>query len=346
VESQITITSIIIIVWLIFPGVVFKRFYYKGQFAKQFGVGLFADRLITSIFWGIIVQIITFLIYSKYFGFTYTGIKSKVVTVYASVSSNKIPDISYDNLEYILGYLAFLIFTSFCLGSLFHFLIRYFKIDLKYPVFRFSNHWNYYFRGEIASMREFKSLKAGKWLTTMVDVVIEDGSENNKLISGFLTQHTISQKTGELEAIYLTGASRYSKNEGKFKPIPGDCVIIPFSKVIDLNLRYTFKVLTDEQKNTIKYDRITSLPFVTISLLIIVFPWFLKINAFLKILGILLGWLTWVMLLMLISNPFKPKDKLSSKMLWTLFVIMVVFLILTLLTLQITPSWEQIKNIF
>ena len=338
-EGQITITTVIIIVWLIFPGVVFKRFYYKGQFAKQFGVGLFADRLITSLFWGIIVQIITFLIYSRSFGFTFTGIKGKASTVYASVADNRVPDISYSNLLYILGYLAFLIIIAYCLGSTIHFIIRYFKIDLKYPVFRFANHWNYYFRGEIVSMREFKSLKKGKWLSTMVDVVIADGSEKNKMISGFLTQHSISQRTGELETIYLTSATRYSQTEKKFNPIPGDCVVIPFDKVIDLNLRYTFQVLTSDQKKGIRFIRLLSCLLISGFLFILIFPWYLNLNVFLKIGGIIFGSITWLLFVIITSNPIdpRPKVKIPEKDLWNLFITMVIFLIITLLLLNIVP---------
>lgn len=338
-ESQITITTIIIIVWLIFPGIVFKRFYYKGQFAKQFGADLFADRLISSIFWGIIVQIITFLIYSRSFGFTFTGIRNKTSAVYASVLANQMPTISYSDLEYILGYLAFLIIIAFCLGSFIHFTVRYFKIDLKYPVFRFANHWNYYFRGEIVSMREFKSLNKGRWLSTTVDVVIDDGSEKNKMISGFLTQHTISHKTGDLESIYLTSATRYSHTDKKFIPIPGDCLVIPFDKVIDLNLRYTFQVINDDQKKQILFRKLLAFCLIAGLLFATIFPWYLKINIFLKIGGVIFGCLTWLLFIIVSLNPLDPRPtaRFPTKDLFVLFFAMVFSLSVTLLLLNITP---------
>jgi len=85
-EAQYTVNSIVFIVSLIVPGVIFKRFYFQGQFTKQFGDGLFADRLITSIFWGIFVQIITFLLYSCIFGFTYTSLKQVIDKAYSEIS--------------------------------------------------------------------------------------------------------------------------------------------------------------------------------------------------------------------------------------------------------------------
>ncbi|RFZ92616.1 hypothetical protein D0C36_14465 [Mucilaginibacter conchicola] len=314
-EGQFTISTIIIIVWLIFPGVIFKRFYFKGQFAKQFGVGLFADRLITSIFWGIVVQIITFLIYSRSFGFTFTSIKSKAEELYGKIADNKMPDLTYDRLTYILGYLAFLILVAFLLGTVFHHLIRLFKIDLKFPVFRFSNHWNYYFRGEIVAMSEFRSLDKGKWLSTMVDIVIDDGTDNNKMISGFLTQHTISQKTGDLEALYLTGAKRYSKTSQAFKDIPGDCLVIPFDKVIDLNLRYTFQALTPLQRKELIFKKAVRFTLSIGFIIILIVPWTFSTEIFNTLLGIIFGITSWILSVIVVSNPFHPNinNRLSLK---------------------------------
>lgn len=260
-EAQYTVNSIVFIVSLIVPGVIFKRFYFQGQFTKQFGAGLFADRLITSIFWGIFVQIITFLFYSRIFGFTYTSIKQVIDKAYIEISKNLLPDFTYVQLSHILGYLVFLLFMSGALGTFLHSLIRVFKIDVFFKVLRFSNEWNYYFKGEILSTSEFKGGKKGKVLSTNIDLLIEDGTEKNKMVSGYLTQYTLSSKTGELETIYLTNAKRYSKSENKFKEIPGDCFIVPFNKVIDMNLIYnTIKVASNEKKQ-LTYNLILNIGF-------------------------------------------------------------------------------------
>jgi len=348
VESPVTISSIVIIVWLIFPGVVFKRFYFQGQFTKQFGAGLFADRLITSIFWGIFVQIITFLIYSHSFGFTFTGIKNKVALVYGNIVSNQMPNITYENLKYILGYLIFLIIIAVILGTVSHKIIRIFKIDVKLEVFRFANHWNYYFRGEILSTREFKSLKKGKWLSTMVDILIDDSTEKNKMVSGFLTQYTISHKTGNLETIYLTGAKRYSQTTKAFKEIPGECLIVPFDKIVDLNLRYTFQVFNKDSKRVIVFKNIIWLSLTIGLLFFLIFPWYLQINIICKLLGIVFGFFSWLLFIIIASNPFQPNAsiKFATKDLWPFFIIMLIFLLLTVFLLGITPSISQLKNLF
>lgn len=221
-EAGVTISSIVLIVILIVPGVFFKRFYFQGEFTKQFGAGLFADRLITSVFWGLIVQIITFIVFSQSFNLTYDTLKEPVNKVYIQLSTNNIPDLTTQNLWYILGYLLMSILISAFLGHFLHKVVRIFKIDVRFRVFRFSNQWNYYFRGDILASDDFKKLRKGKVLSTLVDVVVDTGDGKPKMISGFLSQYNIS-KNGELETIYLTDAKRFSHTTNKFKDVLGDC---------------------------------------------------------------------------------------------------------------------------
>jgi hypothetical protein len=200
-ESQFTISSVVFIVLLIVPGVFFKRFYFQGHFAKQFGAGLFADRLITSIFWGLLIQIITFVIFSNTFNFTFNTIRQPLSQAYGDLSKHSIPDFSTNNLGYALAYMFASIFVAALLGTVLHRIVRFFKIDVKFQVFRFANQWHYYFKGDILSSNDFRNSRSGTVLSTSADVILDNGDGSSKMISGFLTQYTISAKTGELEAI-------------------------------------------------------------------------------------------------------------------------------------------------
>ncbi|HEY4323114.1 MAG TPA: hypothetical protein VGN20_03990 [Mucilaginibacter sp.] len=335
--KEYTISSIIIVVWLIFPGVVFKRFYFQGQFTKQFGVGLFADRLITSIFWGIPVQIATFLIYSRVLNFTFTGIEKNIQEFYEQLSENKFPLISYSTLEYILGYLVCLIITAATLGGICHRIVRIFKVDLKWPVFRFNNHWHYYFRGEVLNTKEFKALKTGKWHTTIVDVVINDGTEGNKMIKGYLTQYTISHKTGDLESLYLTDTMRYSKSQKQYVRVPGDCFVVLYEHVIDMNLLY------NQIKPNLNVRQIIRVIFNIVGFLafiyILIFPWYLNIRVLNKIFGSMTAMITWLFFLVVISFAIDPSSnkKMTKQALIGCLVIGSVFLFFTLVFFKIMP---------
>ncbi|TDE14421.1 hypothetical protein [Dyadobacter psychrotolerans] len=114
----LSIIPVLFVVLIIVPGVFAKRFYFSGVFAKRFGAGDFADRLITSIFWGFIVQVITYLVYSQYFDFTLLDIKEYLVVAYSDLSSNKLPrDFEKYNLWMVLGYVIASIGMSALVGG-------------------------------------------------------------------------------------------------------------------------------------------------------------------------------------------------------------------------------------
>ena len=61
---ELALSSIFLIVVVLFPGLIFRRFYYSGKFTKQFLKGEWSERIVTSIFWGIFSQLITLLFIS------------------------------------------------------------------------------------------------------------------------------------------------------------------------------------------------------------------------------------------------------------------------------------------
>lgn len=311
-EAQFTISSIVFIVLLIVPGVFFKRFYFQGQFAKQFGAGLFADRLITSIFWGIVVQIVTFLVFSRSLNISFDSIKQPVSSAFGSLSKNEIPEVSSENLWYSLGYLLASIFVSALLGSIFHKIVRLLKLDIKLQVFRFANQWNYYFRGDILHTTEFKRGRKGEWLSTLVDVVIDNSDGKTKMFSGFLTQYAISPRTGELETIFLTDAKRYSDQISSFKDIPGDCLAIPYSKVVNLNLRYNFKTAEADKWRRTARKIILTIGYIGF-FLIPLYPWFLENSIAGNLLGILSGLLGWITFIAVVGSIFERKNARTLK---------------------------------
>jgi len=303
-EAEVTISSIVFIVMLIVPGVFFKRFYFRGQFTKQFTSGLFADRLITSIFWGLIVQLITFLLFNKFLNLSYDTIKKPVSSVFKKIGSNTLPDLTSENLTYLLVYIFTSIVISAIFGCLAHWFIRFLKIDSKFEVFRFANNWNYYFRGDSMDFGEFKGRKTGKVLSTLIDVVMEDGSGNTKMFSGFITQYQISADSGALEVLYLTDAQRYSKSAGAFKPVDGDCLIIPYNKVVDMNIRYNIRVVNN---NFYKQFIGAGIAIVSIAslLLILIYPWFLDISFWRISVGIITSIGAWVLIVALLNHLLK-----------------------------------------
>jgi hypothetical protein len=324
---NLALSAIFIITIVVFPGIVFKRFYFQGQFSKQFGGGLFADRIITSIFWGLFIQslAITFFYYTTASDFD--AYKSVIVNTYATISNNELPNVSKEFLIYWLVYIFIVITISISLGFILHTLIRIFGLDVKFPVLRYANHWHYYFKGEILSTKKFQKLKRGKVLSTKADIIVstQDKNGKNTLFTGFITDYSLSNKTGELEFLYLTESKKYKEEDKVFKEFESDCLVIPFSKVENLNLRYIYKKSVNRKRQIIK--KLKNLSFFTIFFSIIILPWFIDFNISVlrTFLGIITGLLTYLFIVTFITRIIEKRPKLNNR--WEVVSYIIVILL-------------------
>lgn len=237
---EVALNSILIFFFIIFPGIVFRRVYFQGEFTKQFNSSTISDSIFKSIIPGILIQVVTLYSYQKFFG-SLNG--QDISDFYKKMSNNNLPEglFSLTILMKVLMYFSLLMAFAIILGMLFWIIVRYLKLDRRMPLFRFNNHWNYYFKGEIQDFKEFKGQFEGKVLLTLADVLMRVEGDKNRLYSGVVTQYTISMKDNSLESIYLTKVSRYKKDEKEgmiLRDIPGECMIIPYSNVVNINLRY------------------------------------------------------------------------------------------------------------
>ncbi|PST84276.1 hypothetical protein C7T94_06025 [Pedobacter yulinensis] len=325
-EAGVTIFSIAYVVVLIVPGIIFKRFFFQGAFSGQFNTGLFADRIITSLFWGILVQIIGILSYSRIVNLGYNDLKNNVQTVYSNLQKNNLPDFDSSELLHMFVYAIYCVILAACLGFFLFKTIRLLGLDLKFPAFRFLNQWHYYFRGEILRTREFRPSGKGRVLSTEVDIIVRDGNDSN-LFSGLLTQYTLNRQN-ELEALYLTGATRYSQSQKGVKAIPGDILIIPYSTVHNLNIRYNYQVRKERERGRYLYITV----FGLVLIFCIVYPWFLEISIWRKVLGVITLFSGWLFLSTYFMSFFRPSA--GAVPLSTGARILIVLLFLTMLTIS------------
>lgn len=332
-DTSVTLFSFAYIVILIVPGIIFKRFYFQGAFSGQFNTGLFADRIITSLFCGILVQIISILTFSRIINVSYLDWRLMLQTLYRNIVDNKLPVITPDQLLNVLFYAVYSVALAAALGFFLFKIIRIFGLDLKFPAFRFHNQWHYYFKGEILRTPEFKSTSRGRVLSTEVDLMLKDNDGKSNLFSGLLTQYTLNTKS-ELDTIYLTGASRFSQSEKGMKHIPGDIFIIPFSTVQNMNIRYNFQVR--QNREIAKYIALSVSGLVLIGSL--VYPWLLDLDIWRKIAGGITLFFSWLYFSILIMSFFPPNSgmqRLSTGARITTVTLLLSFAIATNLILKI-----------
>ena len=240
---EVAVSSILLIVIVLFPGLIFRRFYYWSKFTKQFVKGEWSERIVTSIFWGIISQLITLLLISYILPILQIKLLEKDIIENDIIE--KIRDFSFADMDieedrillfFILGYILFSIIVAGLLGFILHKFVRLFGIDIRIEAFRYSNQWHYIFQGEVPKS---KKQVLFPWVDVTLVTQQEDGKQ--KMIQGVLKDYQINATTGDLEYLYLEKAERYSHTQKDFKKILSDIFVIPSQNIVDLNIRYKYK---------------------------------------------------------------------------------------------------------
>ena len=250
---EVAVSSILLIVIVLFPGLIFRRFYYWSKFTKQFVKGEWSERIVTSIFWGIISQVITLLLISYILPILQIKLLEKDIIENDIIE--KIRGFSFANMDieedrillfFILGYILFSIIVAGLLGFILHKFVRLFGIDIRIEAFRYSNQWHYIFQGEVPKS---KKQVLFPWVDVTLVTQQEDGKQ--KMIQGVLKDYQINATTGDLEYLYLEKAERYSHTQKDFKKILSDIFVIPSQNIVDLNIRYKYK---NEENNIEKAE--------------------------------------------------------------------------------------------
>jgi hypothetical protein len=315
------------------PGIIFKRFYFQGSFSGQFNSGLFADRIISTLFWGILVQLASALTFSKFINASYQDWRLMLQTLYRNIIDNKLPDTTPDQLVLVMAYAIYcVVLAAFC-GSLLYRIVRFLELDLHFPAFRFLNNWHYYFRGEILKTSDFRLTARNKVISTEVDLMLKDNDGKSNLFSGLLTQYTLNSKN-ELETLYLTATERFSQSSNSMKIIPGDIFIIPFSTVQNMNIRYNYQVR--QQRHIVSYAALS------LSALILAigfgYTWMQEISIARKILSTLtlfVSWLAFSSLLISFLPTSNGRHQLSMGAKAVSFSLLLIMLMVSLYILQV-----------
>ncbi len=199
------------------------------------------------------------------------------------------------------------------------------ELDVRFPAFRFLNHWHYYFRGEILKTSDFRNNSLNKVSSTEVDLMLKDNDGKSNLFSGLLSQYTLNGKS-DLENIYLTGTSRFSQTTNVMKLIPGDIFIIPFSTVQNMNIRYNYQVRQPRQ--LFRYFALAFSGLVLIAS--VAYPWLLEVGVWRKIFGSITMFLAWLSFSSLLMSFFPSLNSAQALSAWAK-VINFIFLFVMLL---------------
>lgn len=250
----ISLGFFVILILLLFPGLIFRRLYFYGEFSKEFKAGYnLVSLLAISTIPGFIILILTFLSYDIFFtkidlgeiidkfkdinSPEYRFAKSKQTPINELINSNAAPFITY------------LFLISIILGSLSGRLIRISRLDTKFKLLRFKNYWFYLLNGQHSDLKKLKHLKKKnkKHLFTKADVLIDSNSKTH-LYSGIVVDYELNENDcNSLSKLMLKNAERYSlRNESRVVvDIPGTLFVVDCSTMKNINLTYIYEDTQD-----------------------------------------------------------------------------------------------------
>ncbi|MEH0154036.1 hypothetical protein V6R21_07790 [Limibacter armeniacum] len=264
---NIGLNSVLIFLILALPGIVARRFYYIGQFSNQFNAKTWLNGILTSIIVGIPIQFLALQLTQRAYWF-FSGkdeyLLTKVHEHFTLFSDGKYTKLNHllfsSDFLYIAAHIVFCLVLASLGGSLFFFIVRKLKLDRKFTIFRFANHWHYYFRGEYQDFSDFERFsESNKTLFPIADILTTVGGSSPKLYSGELRHHTLNSK-GELESLFITNIKRYKHKslvEGQYTytvSVPGQGMVIPYNTVKNINLKFTEKPSGNENVKELVID--------------------------------------------------------------------------------------------
>ena len=293
----ITFNFLFLFTLIVIPGLLFKRFYFYGEFSKQFNS---KEKVYKSIFYSIIPGVI--IQSSVYFLFLFifkSDIQLSTLLVvskelFANNNEYSIPTCEFLESGYIrvLYYLLFVFSIAIFTGWFLSRLVRWFKFDIRFKNLRYKNSWYYTFSGEIRTFKKFlnasqklndddEKLKSYEYYPPYADILVSENGGSN-LYSGYIIDYELDfEDLNSINRLYLAKASRYRpKREGedltnldvkgsRIKvPISGNIFVLNGANIQNINLtfkRYK-KILPSVENKSQKRLRILSLTLNSLSI--------------------------------------------------------------------------------
>lgn len=194
----------------LFPGVLFRKFYFSGQFGNQFEQGNLLERFLWSLFLSFVclsgVSLLFFVLAYTWNLHPLENIDfEKISSIFKSLSKNEFPN-SFSNKSDFTSFLILIFiiyFISASLGSITHKIVRAFSFD-RFSIFKFKNNWHYLSQ---AYKENGVNRKIGDVYATFVDVLVKNNTKD-ELYRGILNNF-ILDKDDKLENIVISNVYKF-----------------------------------------------------------------------------------------------------------------------------------------
>lgn len=253
-----TLTLLIIL----YPGFLFRRFYFTGEFSKEYFKQSVTDLIFSSILPGFFIHFIGYLLFIK--GRSQIDVITIGTLLSGTSDSIKVTEAFkavYQKAPSIAGYFFGVSVVGMVAGFAAKLVVRKFKLDRKVKLFRFQNEWHYIFSGEILDFPKVPG-NAEDIDCSYIDALVKT-DEGTIIYTGLLADYILT-KEGGIDRIYLTDVKRRffkdditnkvespaeldeSANDSRYYYLPGRFFIISYSQIINLHVTY-YKVTPNQQ---------------------------------------------------------------------------------------------------
>ncbi|MDN5215276.1 hypothetical protein QQ020_24570 [Fulvivirgaceae bacterium BMA12] len=250
---NLAIGAITLFLLFIVPGLIFRRFYYTAEFSKEYFKSTPFAVFLSSIIPGTVFQLTHYIFMSKVIGY---DVNFEVLAILIDGPDNVrfikvfkgLKDQVFNIMIYNVSLWVWLAFLGFSLKGT----IRKLKLDRKYKLLRFKNHWHYILQGEALDFPNISG-EEKKIDVTYVDAVVNVGSET-VLYSGVLQDYQLTGEGSGLDYLILSYVRRRNikdeelSDDAHYYNVPGDFFVIPYKDVINVNLSY-YTLRPDEEIN-------------------------------------------------------------------------------------------------
>lgn len=252
---NIAFTTIIIFI-VLSPGYLFKTAYSSSKLSVKDSNRNLLNDLTWSILPSLIIHVVTIATVECFTNYRIDF--ERLGNLMLGTNSDGLAAKSFSDLKEYIYPIFFYNLVVFGVSYLFGYLsmkcVRYFKLDRKIRMLRFSNKWHYILTGECLDFPDvpdhFEDISF-----KIVNVLCKVNGKS-VLYTGEYFNYYIDSK-GDLEAIHLKYPVRRYLDDDKAKTyyqIPSRYLVIPSNDIININLKYINSVeidiseLTDEDE--------------------------------------------------------------------------------------------------
>lgn len=255
---EVSLGFFVVLSIIFFPGLIFRRLYFYGEFSKEFNAG---HNIISLLALSTIPGLIIFLISFFSYHYLYQEINiTDIIDILKEINnpSKKLAEADFPPLNemvesVVLPFMGYLYLTSLLLGTLSGRLVRFTRLDTKIKLLKFKNYWFYLLNGQHTDLKKLKHLRQQnkKHLFTKADILV-DFNNCTKLYSGIVVDYELAdERCDTLSKIMLQNVSRYSSKKSEEVNIPGELFVVECSSMKNINLTYVYEDTEDILKSNL-----------------------------------------------------------------------------------------------